>query len=145
MNKPVKLKISPNHLTLRSHEKSSLLEANFSAVPIGFTILTLGGTLITHTPEPFDGHGQLEVVFLDEPLGNGANGYLTEVEGFGVSIAIACSNTVMKAITDNFNNMWDVELNLDVDDLEIQTNNFRMTKMQYVISSWKLNIPSETA
>lgn len=136
---------APNYLRLGSDGKSETLEVVFESRPIKFTILNSSGVLFKTQSDydPFDGSGNLEVVFTDAEFDNEVSGYLTEIDDMTLSIAITCSSNAIKLIADSFKewNGIDATMNVEIKDAEISSNNFQMLKKQYQISSWSLKMP----
>lgn len=146
MKKEMKLSIdTPNYLRLKSDGKNEIVEVVFESRPINFTILNLSGVLFKSKADwqAFDGSGNLEVVFTDAEFDNKILGYLTEIDDVTLSLAISCSSNAIKLIADNFKewNEVDATLNVEIEEAEISSNNFRMMQKQYQISSWSLKMP----
>lgn len=146
MKKEMKFSIdTPNYLRLKSDGQNEFVEVVFEAAPIDFTILNSSGVLLKPQSDwnAFDGSGNLEVVFTDAEFDNKISGFLTEIDDMTLSLAISCSGNAIKLLTENFKDWNDIHttLNVEIEEAEISSNNFRMLKKQYQISSWSLKMP----
>lgn len=124
-----------------SNEKFRRSEVIFNARPNAFTISTLSGALITEKTESDKEGAQIEVAIVAENFDSNVLGYLDEFEGWGLNIALSCSDLQMSQLQ-NFvaTGKSPTQLRMQVNGATLQQRNFKLDKSEYKIDSWQFQI-----
>jgi hypothetical protein len=116
-------------------------EVSFSASPKSFTITTLNDLLITEKTDNSDEEKQIEFVIVAESFDDNIHGFFDDVNGFGISAALSCTQAQMSELN-NFivNGLYPKEIEISIKEINLVHRNFKIDKDRYIIESWEFII-----
>jgi hypothetical protein len=116
-------------------------EVSFEVKPKLFTITNLNGLTITENSDSKEDGKQINLVIVAEEFDEKIHGALDSVDGYGVSVALSCTQAQMSELN-NFivHGMHPTEIEIYINDINLIGRNFKMDKDRYIIESWKFKI-----
>lgn len=124
-----------------SNKNFRRIEVAFNARPNAFTISTTEGVLIAPDTKANVEGAQIEVAIVSEEFDEAVLGYMNEFSGWGLSIALSCTELQMTQLQ-NFvvNDKLPNQLKIQVNDATVANRNFKLDKEEYKIESWTFSI-----
>ena len=127
--------------TFNSFDVYKRTEVSFGGKPKSFTITNLNGLTITEKSDLKEDGKQINIVIVAEEFDEKIHGVLDSVYGYGVSIALSCTQAQMSELN-NFivHGLRPSEIEIYIKDINLTSRNFKMDKDRYIIESWKFQI-----
>ena len=127
--------------TFTAFDKYRRNEVSFKAKPKSFAITTADAVVIGEETDANKDGAQIELVIIADEFDDGAHGFITALSGWGLNIALACTQQQMAELN-NFivNEKKPNQIEITIANEELVSRNFKMKDEQYKITGWKFKI-----
>jgi hypothetical protein len=124
-----------------ANDKFRRCEVIFNARPNEFTISTTSGELIVEKTKSDKEGTQIEVAFVAENFDGNVHGYMDEIEGWGLNIALSCTELQMSQLLNFYvNGRIPTQLKIQISGVKLIQRNFKLDKTEYKIDKWQFEI-----